>query len=166
MQQLLLVPVILLLGWLLSMFALAWTAKRPQTLGIENGRLSECPQSPNCVCTQSASREHWMEPLIIRDPASIDAEWDRLSRVVAEMKGASLITETDNYQHVEFRTPFFGFVDDVELFLDRESQRIHFRSASRVGYSDLGLNRKRMEELRRRFAESNDATTAGQNLNP
>lgn len=165
-QQLLLIPVILVAGWLLSMFALAWTAKRPATLGIQAGRLAECPQSPNCVCTQSASREHWIEPLTLATGGEPSEEWNRLGRVVREMSGATVVTETEDYRHVEFRTPFFGFVDDVELFLAPESSRVHFRSASRVGYSDLGLNRKRMEELRRRFSESSDATSAGQNPNP
>ncbi|MBL8816938.1 MAG: DUF1499 domain-containing protein [Planctomyces sp.] len=149
MSLMLLIPAIVLIVWMVSMFALSFTAKMPGGLGVQGGRLAECPESPNCVCTQCSSREHWMEPLMYSEDAGI--AWSRLKSLIEANSEATIITETDGYLHVEFKTAFFRFVDDVEFLLDAESGRIHFRSASRVGYSDMGLNRRRMEDFRKRF---------------
>lgn len=81
--------------------------------------------------------------------AAILAELQRRSRV-------HIVEATDDYVHAEFTTPFFRFVDDVEFLIDREGRRVHFRSASRVGRSDLGLNRRRMRGLCRRLARSQE----------
>ena len=70
----------------------------------------------------------------------------RILRVVDKMERTTIITRREDYLHVEYRTKM-GFVDDVEFYLDAQTQTVHFRSASRVGYSDLGVNRKRMEEF-------------------
>lgn len=145
----LMIPAILLIVWMISMFALSFMAKKPGGLGIQDGRLAECPVSPNCVCTQCSSRDHWMEPLMYSGDA--ESAWGRLKALVAAKSDATIINETDSYLHVEFQTSFFRFVDDVEFLLDAESGRIHFRSASRVGYSDMGLNRRRMEDFRASF---------------
>jgi uncharacterized protein (DUF1499 family) len=66
--------------------------------------------------------------------------------VVEKMQRTTVITQRENYLHVEYRTKM-GFVDDVEFYLDESTDTVHFRSASRIGYSDLGVNRKRMEEF-------------------
>jgi uncharacterized protein (DUF1499 family) len=72
----------------------------------------------------------------------------RIKDLVAEMPRTKIVIVEDNYLHVEFQTAFFRFVDDVEFLIDTEEQVIHFRSASRVGYSDMGVNRRRMERIR------------------
>jgi uncharacterized protein (DUF1499 family) len=77
--------------------------------------------------------------------------FDRLRSVVAAQPGARLAAERDNYLHFEFTTRWLGFVDDVEFLLDPQAGSIHFRSASRLGYSDLGVNRRRMEAIRQAF---------------
>lgn len=75
----------------------------------------------------------------------------KLTAAIQSMPRRKIVIATENYLHVEFSSAIFRFVDDVEFFLDDATQTIHFRSASRLGYSDLGVNRKRMEEIRRRF---------------
>lgn len=78
---------------------------------------------------------------------------DRLKGIVGAMPRARIVEAADNYLHAEFTSALFRFVDDVEFLIDPAAHVIHFRSASRVGYSDLGANRRRMEELRRRWEE-------------
>jgi uncharacterized protein (DUF1499 family) len=75
----------------------------------------------------------------------------RLRQAVLKAGNATFVEETETYWHVEFRSRIFRFVDDVEFLFDRDNKVIHVRSASRVGYSDLGVNRKRVEEIRTMF---------------
>ncbi len=124
-------------------------AKRPSNLGVTDGQLAPCPSSPNCVSTQATNPRHAIEPL--RFTGSADAARDRLVQVLKAQPRAKIITQTDNYIHAEFTSRLFRFVDDVEFFIDEEKSVIHFRSASRVGYSDLGANRQRMEGIRQAF---------------
>jgi uncharacterized protein (DUF1499 family) len=77
----------------------------------------------------------------------------KLKELVAGMPRTRILVADDNYLHAEFRSRVFGFVDDVEFLIDAEQRQIHFRSASRVGHSDLGANRKRMEGIRAAFAD-------------
>jgi uncharacterized protein (DUF1499 family) len=74
-----------------------------------------------------------------------------LSTLVAQTAGAKIAQQSPEYLHAEFRTPWLGFVDDVEFFADRSAGCIHVRSASRLGYSDLGTNRRRLERLKQEF---------------
>ena len=79
----------------------------------------------------------------------------RLVEIVGSMPRTTIVATQDDYLHVEFRSRLFRFVDDVEFYVDRERATIQFRSASRLGYSDMGVNRKRMQEICRRFTEIN-----------
>lgn len=74
---------------------------------------------------------------------------ERLKSIVAGMPRAKVVSSTDRYLHAEFTSALFRFVDDVEFLIDPDAKQIHFRSASRVGYSDLGANRRRMEAIER-----------------
>ncbi len=141
-----------------GMAALSWMAPRPGFLGVHDGRLADCPDSPNCVCTQADDTEHWIEPLIVQ--ADPEVAMDQIKQVVMSTSGSRIIEQSAVYLYAEFRTPIFRFVDDVEFLLDAESGRIHFRSASRVGYSDMGVNRARMETIRRRFSELQTSSRA------
>ena len=126
-------------------------SRKPTNLGVVDGRLADCPSSPNCVSTQAGDAEHRMEPIPFT--GSSDEAMQRIKDLVAEMPRTKIVTVENNYLHVEFRSAFFRFVDDVEFLIDAEEQVIHFRSASRVGYSDLGVNRRRMEQVRKAFSE-------------
>jgi uncharacterized protein (DUF1499 family) len=145
MWAVLLIPLLIVV----ALAALSATAKRPDTLGMRDARLAPCPDSPNCVSTQ-ADREHQrLEPLrFAGDPAEVLA---RLRDVISAMPRTRIITADGDYLHAEFTSALFRFVDDVEFFVDREQKVIHFRSASRVGRSDLGVNRRRMQAIAASF---------------
>lgn len=121
--------------------------------GLHDGRLAACPSSPNCVCSLGAEAGHAIAPLAFRGSAA-DA-MRALKQVLAGQPRVRVISETTNYLHAEFRTPLCRFVDDVEFLVVESEHVIHVRSASRVGYSDFGTNRRRVETLRREFAALN-----------
>jgi uncharacterized protein (DUF1499 family) len=129
----------------------AFSGKRPSDLGVGNGVLKSCPDTPNCVSTQAEDDEHRIEPIAYSGART--AARSRLLDVVRAMAGTRVVVEQADYIYIEFRTPGLRFVDDVEFHLDDETKVIHFRSASRLGVSDLGVNRRRMEEIRNRFGE-------------
>ena len=122
-----------------------------ETTGLKDGRLRPCPEKPNCVSTQDAGDRHRIEP--IRYAGTQEEARERLLHIIGQMERATLVKAEAGYLHAEFRSAFFRFVDDVEFLFDDAAKLIHFRSASRTGYYDFNVNRKRMEEIRRRFAE-------------
>lgn len=139
---------------MLSGLLAACAGERPANLGVKNGVLSPCPESPNCVSSLADDQSHGIDPLRFRGAPEV-----AFARLVQLLKGRSntvIIEETDRYLRVELRTTFF--VDDGEFLLNRERNVIEVRSASRLGYSDLGKNRRRMEEIRRAFAETEPTT--------
>jgi len=119
---------------------------RPSNLGVKNGKLAPCPDSPNCVSSQSTDKASAIAPLTYTSTA--EEAFTDLKRIISNMKNATLVEELPNYLHYEFRSSIFRFVDDVEFYFDDTEKKIHFRSASRLGYWDLGVNRKRMEKIR------------------
>lgn len=86
--------------------------------------------------------------------ATPQASIDRLTEIIRALPRTTVRENGANYMHAEFRSRFMGFVDDVEFYVDPEAGRVHFRSASRLGYSDLGVNRDRMEQIRRAYLGS------------
>ena len=133
---------------LLSMLLLA-TIAHGATAGefrVKDYRLASCPDSPNCVCTLNNSEEHAIAPYRYRK--TLDEAKAVLKQVFSERSRTELVQEEAAYLHYEVRSLLFRFVDDVEILFDDTSKTIHFRSASRVGHSDFGVNRKRMEEVR------------------
>lgn len=121
------------------------------SLGIENGSLAPLLERPNGICTYSDADGQSMQPLVLDHPPQQAIEL--LKQVVRQMPRSRIVTSTDDYLHAECRSLLWGFVDDVEFAIDETSKRIHFRSASRVGYSDLGINRKRMEQFQQRYEQ-------------
>ena len=140
----------------IGFFLLNLTAVRPSNLGVRDGRLASCPASPNCVSTQAADREHWIAPISVSSTVAPPIE--TLVEIVRLMPRTSIVEQTSDYLRVEFRSLLFQFCDDVEFFFEAESDRIHFRSASRVGHSDMGVNRDRMELIRQKFIELSQAS--------
>lgn len=129
------------------------SGKRPSHLGANNGQLAPCPSAPKCVHSQSTNRKHAIAPFpVIGSPAASIA---RLADLLNEAADAELIEQKPDYLHAEFTTALMGFVDDVE-FLAADDV-IHVRSCSRLGYSDLGTNRKRVEALRADYRNGSDA---------
>ena len=122
---------------------------RHSQIGVSGGRLAACPDSPNCVSSQSADPRHAIDPL--RYEETVQKARERLVKAISGMKRARIVTAEERYIHAEFTSVFFRFVDDVEFLLDDGAKTIHVRSASRIGQSDLGVNRKRVEAIRSRF---------------
>jgi uncharacterized protein (DUF1499 family) len=146
--------VLILLAGIASLACLFLTAlsctARPPKAGLLEGRLRPCPGKPNCICSEDPQADAWVEPLTFAGPPT--RAWERLKAALREM-GGTIQRQDETYIWATFSTKVFRFVDDLEFRLAAEEKTIHVRSASRVGYSDLGLNRKRMEELRSRFNE-------------
>lgn len=134
---------------ILSLAVLSNMAVRPTNLGATEGRLAECPATPNCVSSQTDREDRRLPPLAF--PGEPQAALERLRQVVEAMPRSHVVAATDGYLHVEYTTAFFRFVDDVEFLVGPSQSVIHFRSASRVGRNDLGANRRRMEAIRREF---------------
>ena len=111
--------------------------------------LPTCPDSPNCVSTKSTDPDRAMSPLSYIETREKSRE--RLILVLRGMKGCTIVTAKPAYVHAEFRSDLFGFVDDVKFVFDDDARLIHFRSASRTGYYDFGVNRNRMKEISQRY---------------
>ena len=117
--------------------------------GATNDRLSPCPASHHCVSSLSEDKSHYVAPLTYK--ATLEEAREKLISIIHSMKRSEIVTAEMNYIHATFKSALFRFVDDVEFVLDDQRKVIDVRSASRTGYSDLGVNRKRVEEIRKRF---------------
>jgi uncharacterized protein (DUF1499 family) len=119
---------------------------RPENLGVTESRLAPCPASPNCVSSDASDEAHFIPPLRL---ALSDAEaWGAVRDAVATLPRTRVVSATQDYVHAECRSALLGFVDDLELHLRPDQGVVAVRSASRLGYSDLGVNRRRVERLR------------------
>lgn len=118
----------------------------PKNLGVENGKLAEMPSSPNAVSTQAIDEEKKVEPLPFKGDL---IETKRIIEKIIEQYGsAKIVTNESHYIHAVFSTKTMKYKDDVEFYFDDSNKVIEFRSASRVGHSDMGLNRERYETIR------------------
>ena len=124
-------------------------AKSKKPIGIVDGKIHPCPKSPNCVSTQATDEKQKMEP--INYSGSLEDAKRKIITIINSLKRSKIITNEENYIHIEFRTATFRFVDDVEFLFDDKEKNIHFRSRARMGYSDMGVNRKRMEKITKLF---------------
>ena len=119
---------------------------KPDDLGLKNKSLKPCPSSPNCVSTFAKTEYHRIKPIVYEAE-----EKEIMMKILSAIKSQSrteIIKQNENYVLAEFTTKIMRYVDDVEFYIDTENKTLHFRSASRIGYGDGGLNRKRMEKLR------------------
>ena len=119
--------------------------------GSPDNQLAPCPSRPNCVCSHATLSRHAIAPLLV--PESLEDPFGQLAQLMRDWPRARLVTQTANYLHVEVRTALFRFVDDVEFYWNATTALIHIRSASRLGYSDLGTNRRRLERIRHQFQQ-------------
>jgi uncharacterized protein (DUF1499 family) len=128
-----------------------FAGKRPNNLGVRDGKLAPCPNSPNCVSSQSNDAVHQIAPLTFT--TTPEQAIANLKSIIQSLPRTTIITENPDYIYAEFKTALMGFVDDVEFYLDRNANLIQVRSASRLGQSDLGVNRKRIETIRAKLNE-------------
>jgi len=117
-------------------------------------KISPCPSSPNCVSSLSKDRKHAIEPL--QFSGSRDKARQKLLGILEKLNRARVTRSDTDYIRAEFRSLIFQFVDDVEFLFAEEGNIIHVKSASRVGYSDLGANRRRVEQIRSAFESRPD----------
>ena len=125
--------------------------KRPDYLGLKDGKLPRCRSTPNCVSSQAdaGDAEHYIAPIACKGgaPDAIAAA----RKAIEGMEGATVVKHEGNYLYAEFRTKLLRFVDDLELTYDEKAGALHVRSASRLGRRDFGVNRARVEALRKRI---------------
>ena len=110
-----------------------------------------CPDSPNCVSSQTRDARHYIDPFVFQDQPA-DA-MQRLKNALLTEARVTIVEERPTYLRAEIRSLFFRFVDDIEFTLSADQQLIQVRSAARTGYSDFGVNRRRIERVRRIFQE-------------
>jgi uncharacterized protein (DUF1499 family) len=150
LKLLLIIIAALVLLAIVALFILGFMSKSGEATGLVEGRLTRCPDTPNCVCSEYVEDAvHLIEPLVIStgDAAQILL---RLKDTVGEM-GGSIQAEKADYFAATFTSSIFRFVDDLEIRIDTGQKLIHLRSASRIGHGDRGVNRKRAERLKNLF---------------
>ena len=118
----------------------ACAGERPENIGVQAGQLAACPDSPNCVSSFESSDEHGIAPLA--------TALEKIEAVLVGLDEANIVSASENYLYAEFTSSLMGYVDDVEFIYDAESGITHVRSASRLGQSDFGVNRDRIERIR------------------
>ncbi|MFT6349124.1 MAG: hypothetical protein ACJAYB_002142 [Psychromonas sp.] len=108
--------------------------------------IEPCPASPNCVSSDAADKNHFIMPFQLTTTA--EKAWPMVIEVIMELPRSNIIQQKDNLLAVECRSAVLGFVDDLKLQLRASEGIIAVYSASRIGYSDFGVNRDRIEVLR------------------
>jgi uncharacterized protein (DUF1499 family) len=115
-------------------------------------KLAPCPNKPNCVCSTDSDAEHKIEPFPIK--TNVAQSLSKLKNLILNEPRTEIVESTGTYLHAVYTTAIMRFKDDVEFLVDEKAKNIQVRSASRVGHSDLGVNRKRVEALRKAYLES------------
>ena len=129
---------------LILLLIMGCSGTRPGTVG----QFAPCPDKPNCFSSKSRLKLNKIAPFTYK--GTLQKANEKLLAIVKSMPRTRIITENDFFFHAEFTSKRLGFVDDVEFYFE-EPGTVHFRSASRIGYSDMGANRERMEKVRRLF---------------
>ena len=131
-----------------------FSGTRPDNLGVRDARLAPPKRTPNNVNSQidkNADPQHYVEPL--RYSGDARQAWAALRRVVDGMRRVNVVKSEPDYLYAEFSSKLMGFVDDTEFYLDEKAGVIQVRSASRLGRSDFGVNRERIESIRAQLAQ-------------
>jgi uncharacterized protein (DUF1499 family) len=145
-----LVALAVLIGGFMGLFS----GTRPDNLGVREGRLAPPKRTPNNVHSQidkAVDPAHYIEAL--RYQGEPGSAWAKLLGVVNGLERVKVVSSGPNYLYAEFSSRLMGYVDDVEFYLDEQAGVIHVRSASRLGRSDLGVNRERVESVRALLAQ-------------
>jgi uncharacterized protein (DUF1499 family) len=150
MKIVIIVIVALFVVAILALFVLGQMSQSGEANGLVDAKLTKCPDKPNCICTEfEADASHYIDPIVFTQTNDTEV-LSRLKNSVREM-GGSIQAETDNYLAFTFTSSIFRFVDDLEIRIDTDKKMIHMRSVSRVGRSDRGVNKKRIEQLKKLF---------------
>ena len=141
--------------WLAAIpgFSQVFSGSVPQNLGVTNQQLAPCPDTPNCVNSQASTgdKEHYITPLAYEgDSQTAKAQ---IIKILSVVPGTEIVEQTDDYIRAESKSRLMGFVDDLEFYFPPDQSVIEWRSASRLGESDLGVNRRRLEQIRLALAD-------------
>lgn len=142
-------------------FGQVFSGAVPNNLGVTEQRLAPCPASPNCVASQDPAddQEHYIAPLTYGGDLAESRSGERqiakmqIVKILGVVPRTVIVEQTDNYIHAESTSRLMGFVDDLEFYFPPDQNLIEWRSASRLGESDLGVNRRRLEQIRFAFAD-------------
>lgn len=121
------------------------TATMAHGVDLNSNVLKPCPDKPNCISTAEVAAKHGLEPLPFR--GNLQQTREALVQLISTMPNSAIVQTQDKYIHVTFTSKMFGFVDDVEFLLDETNHLTHIRSASRSGYYDFGVNKRRVEDI-------------------
>ncbi len=150
MKIVVIIIVTLIVVAILVLFVLGQMSQSGEANGLVEARLTKCPDKPNCICTEfEADATHYIDPIVFTQNNGAEI-LSRIKNSVREI-GGSIQAEADNYLAFTFTSSIFRFVDDLEIRIDTDQNMIHMRSASRVGRSDGGVNKKRIEQLKKLF---------------
>jgi uncharacterized protein (DUF1499 family) len=117
---------------------------------VKKVMITPCKSKPNCVSSLNNEKQYHVAPLRYN---SFETAKGNLLDILKSSKRVRIAANHKNYIRAEFTSPIFRFIDDVEFYFDDKEKVIHLKSASRIGYSDLGTNRRRIEKIRRKFLE-------------
>ena len=150
LEKLLIIIASISLLVIIALFIFGYRSHSGEAYGLVEGRLKQCPDTPNCVSSEFVSdAERYIEPLVYSADHAAQV-MPRLRTIIREM-GGSIQVEENDYLSATFTSSIFRFVDDLEVRIDTDLKTIHLRSASRVGHGDGGVNRKRVELLKTSF---------------
>ena len=147
LNLIIILPVIILIYLFIKSLA------APENLGVKDGKLLELPASANAVSSQTSDPGKKVEPFIFKENLEKTKE---IITKIAIAHGATLLKKEHCYFHFVYKAPIIPFRDDVEFFFDETTKLVHFRSASRVGHYDFGVNRDRYEKIRRMYYNSQE----------
>lgn len=136
---------------MVAIVAMGCAGRVPENLGMQNGMLAPCPDKPNCVSSFSEDPSHHVAAIAIADSAL--ATWRGLQLILASDPRAEIVVSSNRYLRAVYTSALMRYRDDVEFLLREGAAEIAIRSASRVGHSDMGVNRERIEELRRQLVD-------------
>ncbi|WP_280770298.1 DUF1499 domain-containing protein [Salipaludibacillus daqingensis] len=137
---------------IVAIFMFSKNSTAPKHLGVNDGHLSELPSSPNAVSTQTSIDEKRVDPFPFKD-GDLKTSYSLIEKILNSEEQAEIVEKTDNYIHAVFTSPTMRYKDDVEFYFDTNNQRVDYRSASRIGYSDMGANQQRYERIRESYLQ-------------
>lgn len=154
MKTTLLILLFTVISFVIYFFILGMNSKSKDAPGLTNNHLSKCPETPNCFSTENKNHlGHYISPINISEENKANSDSLFILKEIVQSMGGEIKTEKDHYFSSIFTSNIFGFVDDLEIRIDNIERVIHIRSASRVGRSDMGVNKKRIELIKQLYKD-------------
>lgn len=151
-KVLLIIPGLFITLFLISIIGLLVQNAKPQVaLGVNDGLFNSLPESPNCVSSQTDQSDKYVEPLAFKETLQVSKE--HIIIALEAYGDIEIIEMTDTYIYAVATTEKMKFHDDIEIYFDDETSMVHYRSSSRAGYSDMGLNRDRYKMIKALYQE-------------